>query len=87
MKKINRQFSWRKQKAKKETKLKTYIGDQDEAPEFMVVNKFIHRGYRINFDSYCKLIKSLFMIHNETVNVWTHLFGMIIFVYLIFHHF
>ena len=27
------------------------------------------------------------MLHNETVNVWTHLVGMMIFGFLIVHHF
>lgn len=53
----------------------------------MKFNANIRTGYRINFDSYWKLTKSLFMIHNETVNVWTHLLGMIFFFYLIGHTF
>ena len=53
----------------------------------MRYNKYIRQGYRINFDSYSKLFKSLFMLHNETINVWTHIIGMIIFFYLIRHTF
>lgn len=53
----------------------------------MKFNKNIRTGYRINFDSYWKLTKSLFMIHNETINVWTHLIGMVFFFYLIGHTF
>ena len=33
----------------------------------------ITHGYRINFNNPKKIIKSLFMIHNESVNIWTHL--------------
>jgi len=64
-----------------------FIGSHKEAPPFMFHNVHILEGYRINFNSYSKLVRSLFMIHNETVNVWTHLIGMLIFVYLIFHTF
>ena len=38
---------------------------------------FIHKGYRINFDSPKMIISSLFIIHNEFVNIWTHLLGSI----------
>mmetsp|Transcript_8473 Transcript_8473/g.12946 ORF Transcript_8473/g.12946 Transcript_8473/m.12946 type:complete len:104 (-) Transcript_8473:1297-1608(-) len=27
------------------------------------------------------------MIHNETVNIWSHLIGMVVFIYLILHTF
>lgn len=60
-----------------------HIGFDHEAPEFMVYNKHITRGYRINFNSYRKIFKSLFMIHNETINVWTHLLGLMLFTFLI----
>ena len=35
-------------------------------------------GYRINYDSWKETLKSLFQIHNETVNVWTHLAGFVV---------
>tara|TARA_Y100000389_G_C17430082_1_gene502039 strand:+ start:890 stop:1717 length:828 start_codon:yes stop_codon:yes gene_type:complete len=38
----------------------------------IVGNKYINRGYRLNYDIK-KTIKSLFAIHNETINIWTHL--------------
>jgi len=53
----------------------------------MCHNEYIKTGYRINFNSYWKLTKSLFMLHNETINVWTHLLGLIIFFFLIRHTF
>lgn len=58
-----------------------YIGTMNDAPEFMH-KKYIKRGYRINFNN-TQLVKSLFMLHNETVNVWTHLIGMFIFIVII----
>lgn len=45
-------------------------------------NEFIIRGYRINFNSAKKIIKSLFLLHNETVNVWTHLLGSLFVLFL-----
>ncbi len=57
-----------------------------EAPNHLVDNEFIHRGYRIGFTNPYSILKSLFSVHNESVNVWSHLLGsvfvaiMIIFV-------
>jgi len=62
------------------------IGSHKQAPKFLRHNVHIRDGFRINFSMW-KLTKSLFMIHNETVNIWSHLFGMIIFIYLITHTF
>lgn len=64
-----------------------FIGSDADAPSYMCHNKHIKKGYRINFNTYWKLLKSLFMIHNETINVWTHLIGMLIFFILINYSF
>lgn len=61
------------------------IGDVHSAHEFCRDNEFIHKGYRINFSSTKRIFKSLFMIHNESVNVWTHLLGVMLFVFLLWH--
>lgn len=37
--------------------------------EFLKDNEFIRHGYRAHFNSTRKLLKSLFMFHNESVNV------------------
>lgn len=42
----------------------------------MIDNEYIQRGYRINFNTKRSLCKSLFMLHNESVNVWSHLIGV-----------
>ena len=49
----------------------------------MLDNEDIHTGYRIGFNTKWDIIKSLFMMHNESVNVWSHLLGVLIFVFLI----
>lgn len=38
----------------------------------------------MGFDSPKKVVKTLFMVHNETVNIWTHLVGAVIVIFLIF---
>lgn len=56
-------------------------------------NEYIIRGYRINFDSATKVLKrydylytiSLFMVHNESVNVWSHLLGSAIVIILVIY--
>ena len=55
------------------------------APAFLIDNEFILHGYRINFNTKMKIFKSLFMLHNETVNVWSHLLGVFaIFAYFLY---
>ena len=62
--------------------LKAYIGDVDEAAEYQRDNKYIMRGYRINHHTCRSLFKSLFTCHNESVNVWSHIAGVIVFLTL-----
>jgi hypothetical protein len=62
---------------------KTAVGTFEEAPAFAQDNEYIRGGYRINFDTAKKIIKSLFMCHNESANVWTHLCGTFLFIFLI----
>jgi adiponectin receptor len=51
--------------------------------EFLRDNEFIVNGYRLHFNSAGKIIKSLFMFHNESFNVWSHLLGVLIFVFIL----
>ena len=64
---------------------KPMIVHQDHAPEWLVDNKFILHGYRVDFNRKRDLLKSLFMKHNELLNIWTHLIGGVIFIGLIFY--
>lgn len=52
-----------------------FLGTLEEAPEYTISNIYILTGYRINFNKFRYIIKSLFMIHNETLNIWTHIVG------------
>eukprot|EP00831_Metopus_contortus_P063280 TRINITY_DN5571_c0_g1_i4.p1 TRINITY_DN5571_c0_g1~~TRINITY_DN5571_c0_g1_i4.p1 ORF type:complete len:436 (-),score=31.65 TRINITY_DN5571_c0_g1_i4:61-1329(-) len=57
-----------------------YIGTWEEAEDFQRDNEYIKAGYRINFCSFDRVLRSLFMCHNETTNVWSHLIGVFIFI-------
>ena len=71
--------------ADQDKEYKTFIGHLMMAPSFLLDNEYILRGYRINFNTKMKIFKSLFMLHNETVNVWTHLLGVFaMFAYFIY---
>ncbi|XP_059286316.1 heptahelical transmembrane protein 1-like [Lycium ferocissimum] len=52
-----------------------------ELPEYMKDNEFILNYYRANWPIKQALL-SIFRWHNETLNVWTHLLGFILFVVL-----
>ena len=49
----------------------------------MVNNKFIVRGYRLHHYTYTDAVNSLFTVHNESINVWSHLIGAMLFVGII----
>ena len=57
-----------------------FIGTIEEAPEFLKVKTQLVTGFRINFNTYELAYKSVFMLHNETMNVWTHALGSSAFV-------
>ena len=65
--------------------MKALIGTIREAPQHVLDNEYIHTGYRIGFNTTCKVLNSLFMLHNESVNVWTHLIGVFIFLWFIIY--
>jgi len=50
----------------------------DEAPEYQRFNPYIRTGYR-STNTYITCLKSLLYLHNETLNIWTHLLGFIAF--------
>lgn len=50
-------------------------------------NEFLYDGYRVNYRTYSDLFKSVWDIHNETCNIWTHLIGAFIFLGLIYYNY
>jgi len=58
--------------------------DFKNAPSFVLDNPFIISGYRSQL-SFTDCIKSIFVFHNETLNIWTHLIGTVVFLlYLLY---
>jgi adiponectin receptor len=51
-----------------------------ELPEWLRDNDFIDHGHRPPLESFRLCFKSMFRIHTETGNIWTHLLGFIAFV-------
>lgn len=51
-------------------------------PEWLQDNEYLLRGHRPPMNSVTACFKSIFRIHTETGNIWTHLLGMIFFISL-----
>jgi len=51
-----------------------------EVPKWMQDNDFIRSGYRAPTFSYRKCFQSLLYFHNETINIYSHLFGVVLFL-------
>jgi adiponectin receptor len=49
----------------------------DELEPWRRDNAFIHSGYRATSNSYLRSFASLGYLHNESVNIWSHLLGAI----------
>ena len=56
-----------------------YIGDREKAPEWILEGNLAETGFRINFNSTRRALSSAFMIHNESVNIWSHFCGSLFF--------
>lgn len=54
----------------------------DDLDEWRRDNAFIISGYRPTSNSYQSSFSSIFTLHNESVNIWTHLAGSIMFTSL-----
>ena len=61
------------------------LGSFYEIPEYFRHNEYIKNGYRLNCNSFSSAVKSIFNFHNETVNVWSHLLGAVLFLILILY--
>lgn len=65
--------------------MKPYIGVKADAMPYLTQGCHLETGWRINFFSYKQAFCSMFMIHNETVNIWSHLIGSVVFMGLAFY--
>ena len=52
-------------------------------PDWLKDNEFIHGSYRPPTLSVRKCFNSVFRLHNETWNIWTHLIGFLFFLVLV----
>ena len=64
---------------------KIKIGKYEEAPKYLQDNEYIKEGYLLNCNTFKKTLRSLLVLHNESVNVWSHLIGAISFFFLIWY--
>lgn len=60
---------------------KPFLTSFDFAPEHIKDNHYILRGYRAGHN-FKASVMSVFRLHNETGNIWTHLAGFIVFICL-----
>ena len=58
-----------------------HIGCLKDTPEWLQ-DDYLINGYRINHHKLADLFRSLFRMHNETLNIWSHLIGVIVFLTL-----
>lgn len=58
----------------------------NELPEVHRDNPYIIRGYRF-YGKYSDCAKSVVTLHNETCNIWTHLAGFFVMLFLAFFHY
>ncbi|CAG2115895.1 unnamed protein product, partial [Medioppia subpectinata] len=57
----------------------------DDLPPWLQENKYIRNSYRPLMPSIKSCLKSIFRLHTETGNIWTHMIGGILFVCLLIH--
>ncbi|XP_020244872.1 heptahelical transmembrane protein 5-like [Asparagus officinalis] len=60
---------------------KCVLVDYDSLPDYLKDNEFIVSCYRCEWPLK-ETVLSMFSVHNETLNVWTHLIGFLIFLVL-----
>ena len=52
----------------------------EKLPSWMKDNEHLHFGHRPELPSFAECFRSIFRIHTETGNIWTHLIGFVAFV-------
>lgn len=54
-------------------------------PQWLQDNDFLRKGHRPPLPNFKECFKSIFRIHTETGNIWTHLLGVVAFIGLAFY--
>ena len=67
---------------KKTPVLCSYDSLENEGFDFLGDNSYIHTGYRVHYTFY-ECCTSIFQLHNESLNVWSHVLGASIFLMLL----
>lgn len=57
-----------------------HLLSHSELPDWLRGNEFLSRFHRPPMPCFRSCFKSIFKIHSETGNIWTHLIGFIVFV-------
>ncbi|CAF1590843.1 unnamed protein product [Rotaria magnacalcarata] len=57
-----------------------YVVDHSHLPHWLVDNEFLISGHRPPMPSFKECFASIFRLHTETVNIWTHLLGTLFFI-------
>jgi adiponectin receptor len=58
----------------------------NDLPEWYQDNNLITEGYRAPNPNYSELINSIFSLHNETANIWSHIAGVVLFIVLAIYY-
>lgn len=56
--------------------------EYDQLPLHMKDNDYIRTGYRPEIKSYMLAFSSVFRMHNETINIWSHICGSLIYLFI-----
>lgn len=67
-------------KSDKAAKVYRLIKSVEEAPKWMIDNLHLKGGYRVGYTCIKSNMKSLFVKHNDLMNIWTHLLGTLFFL-------
>lgn len=76
-----------KTQRQKKRYLRPEIDDCSCCPQWQldrIQNVYIRDGYRINYNTYSDLLASVWDLHNETCNIWTHILGALFFIWIIY---
>ena len=64
-------------------KKEPFIGSFAEACDFQKIGSYLETGYRINFCTHVQARNSLFLLHNDTLNIWTHFIGSLYYMVML----
>jgi adiponectin receptor len=57
-----------------------YVVDHSHLPHWLLDNEYLISGHRPPMPSFKQCFASIFRLHTETVNIWTHLLGTLFFI-------